>query len=83
MSLVQVADSAPAYSELYRACHGYARPAAAVTAQVALLHALGTGLAVMGAALGPEAGKAVNASVLRELFRLLATDATAGAPPTA
>ncbi len=93
VSLVLAADSDPAFRDLYQRLVTAMRERAAgmlagaglepTPAQVALLHALGTGLAVMGAALGPEAGQAVNATVLRELFRLLAADAPAGAPPTA
>lgn len=85
VSLVLAADSDPAFRELYGALVSAMRERAAVLltgaglsptpAQVALLHALGTGLAVMGAALGPEAGQDLNTTVLTELFRLLAADA--------
>lgn len=85
VSLVLAADSDPAFRELYGALVSAMRARAAAMlsgarltatpAQVALLHALGTGLAVMGAALGPEAGQGVNITVLTELFRLLAADA--------
>ncbi|WP_043879840.1 TetR/AcrR family transcriptional regulator [Azorhizobium caulinodans] len=93
VSLVLAADSDPAFRDLYQRLVTAMRERATgmlagaglepTPAQVALLHALGTGLAVMSAALGPEAGQAVNANVLQELFRLLAADAPAGAPPTA
>lgn len=85
VSLVLAADSDPAFRELYGVLVTAMRERAAAMlsgagltpspAQVVLLHALGTGLAVMGAALGPEAGQDLNTTVLAELFRLLAADA--------
>ncbi|WP_051357255.1 TetR/AcrR family transcriptional regulator [Azorhizobium doebereinerae] len=85
VSLVLAADGDPAFRDLYGRLVAAMRGRAAgliagagldpTPAQVALLHALGTGLAVMGAALGPEAGREVNAMVLSEVFRLLGADA--------
>ncbi len=81
VSLVLAADSEPALRALYRRLVTAMRQRTAnmlasaglepTPAQVALLHALGTGLAVMGVALGPKAGRALNTQVLNELFRLL------------
>lgn len=85
VSLVLAADNDPAFRELYGALVSAMRARAAAMlsgaglsptpAQVALLHALGTGLAVMGAALGPEVGQDLNTTALTELFRLLTADA--------
>ncbi len=90
VALVLAADSDPAFRALYEALVTAMRERAAVLLsgagltpsppKVALLHALGTGLAVMGAALGAEAGQELNTTVLTELFRLLAADA--GGPET-
>lgn len=91
VSLVLAADANPAFRELYGRLVTAMRQRAErmlraselepTADQVALLHALSTGLAVMGAALGPQAGRALSTSVLRELFRLLARDAGQRTPP--
>lgn len=85
VALVLAADGDPAFRALYGRLVAAMRGRAAgllagagldpAPGQVALLHALGTGLAVMGAALGLEAGREVSATVLTELFRLLGADA--------
>ncbi|WP_341988097.1 helix-turn-helix domain-containing protein [Azorhizobium sp. AG788] len=87
VALVLAADGDPAFRELYGALVTAMRGRAAGVlagaglapepAKVALLHALGTGLAVMGAALGPDAGRELNMMVFIEMFRLLAADAAA------
>lgn len=86
VSLVLAADDDPAFRDLYGKLVAAMRGrAAAMLAgagfdptpeQVALLHALGTGLAVIGVALGPEQGHALNAMVLREMFRLFGVGAS-------
>ncbi|WP_421999303.1 TetR/AcrR family transcriptional regulator [Reyranella sp.] len=91
VSIVLAADADPAYRELYNRLVTAMRQRAELmlrtggleptAEQVMLLHALGTGLAVMGAALGPQTGRAVSTTVLRELFRLLARDAGQRTPP--
>lgn len=84
VSLVLAADENPAFRDLYGELVADMRErAAAMLAgaglsptpqQVALLHALGTGLAVMGVALGSKAGRQVSATVLGEMFRLLGAE---------
>ncbi|WP_208948296.1 TetR/AcrR family transcriptional regulator [Segnochrobactrum spirostomi] len=81
VSLVLAADADPAFRTLYRSLAGGVRgevgealAALGVTADpatVTMVHALGTGLAVLGLALGPEEAGAIAARALTDLFRLL------------
>lgn len=85
VSLVLAADAEPALRDLYHRLVAAMRKHSAALlesagleatpAQVALLHALGTGLAIIGVALGSKAGRTLNAQVLDEMFRLFAAAA--------
>lgn len=87
VSLVLAADSDPAFRTLYRALAGGVRGEVAEAlgtlgiatdpATVTMVHALGTGLAVIALALGPEEAAAITRHALADLFRLLQERAAA------
>lgn len=82
VSFVLAADSDPDFRALYRELAGGIREKVGLMLDalgipprpetVAMVHALGTGLAVIGVALGEDEARELNRTALGEMFRLLA-----------